>query len=141
VSEPNTFETGYGKPPEASRFVKGRSGNPKGRPKGSRNLAAIVLAESRELVNIQGPRGKRRITKLHASVMQLQNQAAKGHLQSQRELFGLVRMAEEAATSAGTSENIPEADQRMVESLLRRFKQIGAEGSSTQDNSKTENAE
>jgi hypothetical protein len=35
------FEIGYGKPPRATRFQKGRSGNPKGRPK----RAAASLAE------------------------------------------------------------------------------------------------
>jgi hypothetical protein len=29
------YEVGYGKPPRSRRFSKGRSGNPKGRPRGS----------------------------------------------------------------------------------------------------------
>lgn len=29
----DTYDVGYGKPPQASRFQKGQSGNPKGRPK------------------------------------------------------------------------------------------------------------
>ena len=36
-SDDEDYEVGYGKPPKDSRFKLGQSGNPNGRPKGSRN--------------------------------------------------------------------------------------------------------
>lgn len=96
----------------------------------------IVLEEARQMVNVQGGRGNRRITKLHAAVMQLQNKAAQGHLPSQRELFGLVRMSEEAANSAGGSAIVPEADQQMMQSLLKRMRQISSAETEPQIQSK-----
>lgn len=39
------YEVGYGKPPRATRFKPGQSGNPAGRSKGSRNLATLVQEE------------------------------------------------------------------------------------------------
>lgn len=36
--KPERYEVGYGKPPSATRFKPGQSGNPHGRPKGSKNI-------------------------------------------------------------------------------------------------------
>ena len=38
--------TGYKHPPTKNRFQKGRSGNPRGRPKESRNLVTVLSEES-----------------------------------------------------------------------------------------------
>ena len=63
------FDVGYGKPPKSGQFRKGRSGNPRGRPKGTKNFASVVLRESRQPVRVNGPRGTRTVTKLEAAVM------------------------------------------------------------------------
>jgi hypothetical protein len=56
-----SHEVGYGRPPAATRFVKGQSGNPAGRPRGSKNKPAeldgydlrhIVLAEANRAIEI-----------------------------------------------------------------------------------------
>lgn len=39
---PKEYDVGYGKPPVNTRFKKGQSGNPKGRPKGSTSLHTLI---------------------------------------------------------------------------------------------------
>jgi hypothetical protein len=124
ISSGEGYAVGYGKPPKANQFSKGVSGNPKGRPKGSHNLATIVLRESRQLVTSKGPKGERKITKLEATVMQLSNKSAQGDVRASRELFALVQRAEEAMAAQPSPNVTSEADRKMMESVLRRLKEV-----------------
>jgi hypothetical protein len=45
-----SYEIGYGKPPVAGRFVKGKSGNPRGRPK--KSAAKPSVDHSRDWTNL-----------------------------------------------------------------------------------------
>ena len=118
------YEVGYGKPPSESRFQKGASGNPKGRPKGSKNLATVVLKESRERVRVNGPRGVHTITKLLATVKQLGNKSAQGELRAAKEFLNLVKQSEESVSSGASPLPMNELDRQVIESLRRRMASI-----------------
>jgi hypothetical protein len=126
-----TYEVGFAKPPKSGQFEKGKSGNPKGRPKGSKNLATVVLRESRQPVRVNGPRGSRSVTKLEAAVMQLGNKAAQGDIRSQREFIALVRTSEEASNSGVSLLTSHEIDQKVMQSILRRLTPVNAEATPT----------
>jgi hypothetical protein len=136
ANDSQDYEIGYGKPPKTGRFKKGASGNPKGRPKGSKNLTTIILHESRQLVRVNDPHGKREVTKLEAAVMQLSNKSAQGDLRAAKELFALVQRAEEAIPAQPSSEDLPEADQRMMRSILKRMETLTTDTDSTQEEQK-----
>ena len=121
ADEDAPYEVGYGKPPRETRFKAGTSGNPNGRPKGSRNLAAIVINESRKKVRINGSRGSREVTLVQASVMQLANKSAQGDLPALREFIPLVRHAEEDTAPNGARRNFNELDKSVLENLRRRM--------------------
>jgi hypothetical protein len=71
-------EVGYGKPPQATRFCKGQSGNPRGRPRGSRNFASLVDEALAEPLMINENGRRKKATKLQVIVKQLVNKAAQG---------------------------------------------------------------
>src|SRR5665213_475974 len=121
------YEVGYGKPPERGKFTKGQSGNPKGRPKGSKNFATVVLREARQRVRVNGPCGTRTVTKLEAAMMQVGNQAAQGKLPAARELFSLVQHSEDAVNSQSAPLSHHEMDLRVIETLRRRMQGVKVE--------------
>src|ERR1700760_4041258 len=86
----------YKNPPRHSRFQPGKSGNPKGRPKGSKNLETIVREEGAKKVTVNGPKGQRVVTITQAIVMQMAAKAARGDRSSQRDFLGMYARHEEA---------------------------------------------
>ena len=116
------YEVGFGKPPAGTRFQKGQSGNPKGRPKGTLNMATVLARTLREKVVINENGQRKVITKLEAAVKQLVNKAASGDLRALRHLADLVASAEERAAQAPAADTVFSADdQQVVQGILERF--------------------
>jgi Family of unknown function (DUF5681) len=118
-SHSSEFEVGFGKPPKGSRFRKGISGNPKGRPKGRRNLATVLAWTLQEKVVINEHGVRRTVTKMEAAVKQLVNMAASGDLGALRHLTALVGAAERQAPGSRTTE-LGDADLKVMQNVLKR---------------------
>jgi ribosomal protein S25 len=78
------YTVGYCKPPKQSQFKKGKSGNDKGRRKGSKNVATVLHNELNQRVAITEYGKHRTITKLEATIKQMINKAAAGDLRAMR---------------------------------------------------------
>lgn len=85
----SNYEVGFQRPPRHTQFRKGTSGNPKGRPREAKNLAAVLEEALAEKVAIVENGRRRRITKRSAMIKQLVNKAASGDLRASRQLTDL----------------------------------------------------
>src|SRR4051794_1989919 len=91
--------TGYCRPPQDHQFKPGQSGNPRGRPRGSKNkslnvdpnwLSEILLQEAHRTVSIEDPGGQIEISVTEAVVRSLGLNAQKGDLRAQKVFLGLI---------------------------------------------------
>ena len=115
-----TEKVGHCRPPRATRFRPGQSGNPRGRPKSARGLAALVAEALGERVEAKENGRRRRITKLEAAVKQLVNRAAKGDQRATQFVFSLLH-EDHGGPATDAPERFGDADAMVVAELVRRL--------------------
>jgi hypothetical protein len=115
------YEVGYGKPPRHTRFKKGQSGNPRGRPCGSKNLSSLLSEALNEPVIVAENGRRRKISKRQAIIKQLVNQSAKGDWRAGKILLDILQDIE-GRTEPQTAENsVSAADEKVIEQLRLRL--------------------
>ena len=85
---------GYRKPPRATRFTKGRSGNSSGRPRG-RHREAPYEAVLGQMVTIREAGMPRRVTAAEAFLLQLTKRALEGDDAAARASLDVIQEARE----------------------------------------------
>ena len=130
------YQVGFGKPPAATRFKKGRSGNPKGRPKGKPNAATAILRAPKVKVVINENGRRREVTKFEAAMTQLANKAAGGDLKALNLATTLTRLAEERIQEEfSTKTRLEDADKLVLQGLMQRLEATTEGNSDAEDGS------
>ncbi len=117
------YEVGYGKPPKRTQFKKGISGNPQGRPKGTKNLKTDLLEELGETMTVRERGKERRLSKQRALVKSLIARALGGNDRATAkvlELYMRVAGIEDEARDAGVP--LDEEEKAVLRALEGRFK-------------------
>lgn len=133
----DTSGVGYGNPPEHTRFRKGASGNPKGRPKGALNLATVLWRTLQERVVVNENGVRKTVPKLEAALKQLVNQAASGDLAAIRQLTALAAFTQPEAGGTRKESVLAENDLKVISGVVKRIQQFATSGDdSTHDDEK-----
>lgn len=103
---------GYAKPPRSSRFTKGQSGNPAGRPRGRhREIPHDVILG--QMVAIREDGRQRRVTAAEAFLLQLTQKGLAGDSAAARSSLEAI----EKARSARCDEHLPRIDNIVLQAI------------------------
>ena len=114
---------GYRKPPKNTQFAKGKSGNPKGRPKGSQNLATLLQKITKQRVTVTENGRSREMSKAEAIFVQMVNKALRGDLNAIHELRFWTQFLEDSAKAAEPSPVLRDDDNAVITSIVARARQ------------------
>ena len=108
------YDIGYCKPPKENQFKPGQSGNPKGKPKGSKNLKTIFNKEANEKVEVKIGGRKVKKEKRELAIKSLVNKAASGDFKSQTKLIELDMLLNGVADDTAEPKRLSERDQAIL---------------------------
>ena len=116
-------EVGYRHPPRATQFKKGSSGNPRGRPKGSRNIGKVLRDVTGQKIAVTENGRTRRMPALEVMLRKLTNDAMRADPRALKAIFSLMDRYGDVGES-DTAPNIDEVlaeDQVILERYLKTF--------------------
>ena len=122
------YEVGYGRPPKATRFRPGRSGNPKGRPKAVQRPADILRKRLNRTVVVQEHGQKRRMTFWEVILGGVVNDAARRDPKAIQMLLSLMRQLNlaEPEIDASSIGDISASDEAIVEAFLAQRRDLAS---------------
>jgi Family of unknown function (DUF5681) len=113
-----------GNPPKDTRFKPGQSGNPQGRPKGSKNLSTLMMEAARDQVSANIGGKTQRISKIQATTMQLATKAASGDNAAIAKFLAWVDEIETRSAAAKPAQfPLSEVDVEVLRAAYERMKQ------------------
>ena len=121
------YKVGYKKPPLHTRFKKGQSGNPRGRPRGAKNFSSVLNDALSQRVLVTENGRSRKISKRELGIRQLVDKFAMAEMQATKMLLGLMLERERLVAAAPPAErrSLGANDEKVIDNLLKRLR--GAE--------------
>ena len=113
-------EVGYKRPPKSTQFRKGKSGNPRGRPKGTRNLRTDLAEELDSRITLTVLGKTKTLSKQQAFVKATLTNAIKGDIRAAALVLKMIQQHEPHLVDEGTNTQFAKADEDIIARFLER---------------------
>ncbi len=127
-------KVGYCRPPRATRFRPGQSGNPRGRPRKPKPIQELLAMELRRRVAIRENGREQKVQKLELVMKRLVNDAIQGNYPAVRLLIDMLKVAEESSAQGRVDRTIEELNAEDREILARYLRPVDAAAEGDDDN-------
>ena len=117
------YDVGYGKPPKHTRFQKGQSGNPKGRPKGTLNLSTSLVKALSKTVTVTENGREAKMSKFELMLETNVNKAIKADSRAFANIFSLMARMNIGAPEPEMAESFTVDDNAALDRFLADCRQ------------------
>jgi hypothetical protein len=122
TSGANDYEVGYKKPPRHTQFKPGRSGNPRGRPKGHKNFKTDLLEELQEAIAVREGGKRRTVTKQRAMLKTLTAKALQGDTKAAAVILNMVFRILHQGEEPEEQQDLSAEDRAILEAYENRIR-------------------
>jgi hypothetical protein len=131
---PADYAIGYGRPPIATRFQPGKSGNPRGRPRGRKTMAKLLEEALMRQVTVPGEGRDRKMRMQDVIILGLVNDAARRDHRALKLLFALMDRYGDGPEHDIDLAELAQEDQAIIASYLRAQLAQGQDAAGQRDN-------
>jgi Family of unknown function (DUF5681) len=118
TSASSKYTVGYGHPPKHTQFKAGKSGNPKGRPKGSRNVGSVLRDKIQQKIAVTENGRTRRVPALEVMLRRLANDAMRNDPRALKLMLSLVDRYADTPEVAPCIDDVLAEDQAILAQYL-----------------------
>jgi hypothetical protein len=121
VSEIGDGGSGYKRPPPRSRFRPGESGNPNGRPQGTRNLKTDLETLLSKIILVREDGELRHVSRQMALLLSWYEKAIRGDTKAIAHITALITKLDTPGTQQSNApQPVSDNDRAIVEAFLKR---------------------